>query len=213
MNRTMESIVWAMNARGVSVGAWRVLVTLARKVGRRGFDVWPKHRTLADECEMSLSTVRRALNELEGAGFIVIQERYLEESGDRTSNIYRLQVRQKMTFPGGADLEISPDDEDDESSIPPSQIEQGGPSKLNRPPVHVRPHPLLTGEQAEEEIPLEGIPIEDSPPLLSEGTPPRGKSTFSAIRRNLASSSSGSMSRPSGNHSSPSTRESPRSAR
>lgn len=167
MNRNMEAITWALSARGLSVTAWKVLVMLARRVGKRGFDVWPKHKRLADDCEMSVSSVRRALKDLEDAGFVQIVARF-DDEGDRTSNIYRLQVKAKLSFPDG-DVDINPDEDDDEPSIPVRS--GGGLFNLNTPPcspvnrrsVQSDQTGLFTGEQAEL-IQVGTNSIEDSPP-------------------------------------------------
>ena len=124
MNRNMEAIVWAMNATGLSPGGWRVLVTLSRRVGKRGFDVWPSHKRLAKEVEMSVSSVRRYLGECEAAGLFQVIPTF-DERGDRTANVYRLQVRQKSFYPEGKTLELEPDDDDGEPPIPPAAGEQG----------------------------------------------------------------------------------------
>jgi hypothetical protein len=170
MNRTMEAIVWAMNARGLTLPAWKVNVFLARKVGKRGFDVWPAHKSLAEDCEMSVSSVRRALAELEEGGWIKISPR-LDSAGDRTSNLYTLQVRTKMTFPRD-ELEITPDDADHDPSIPPggSVLSEHTPLQKERTVRSNRADGLFTGEQGM--IPEEPIPVEENPPSPDgEGTP------------------------------------------
>ncbi len=103
MNRSMEAITWAMHARGINPIAWKVLVRglCARVNNERGdFDVWPSHLMIAEDCEISPSSVKRHLLELEQAGIIQKLPRW-RENGGTTSNCYRLMVRTKHFMPTG----------------------------------------------------------------------------------------------------------------
>lgn len=52
---------------------------------------FPALKTIATECGYSLSTIKRALRDLCGAGYIVKQERFDErKNGGQTSNLYAL---------------------------------------------------------------------------------------------------------------------------
>lgn len=151
MGRTMEAIVWAMNARGISAGAYKVLMKLSKRVGIHNFRVWPSHKKLAEDCELSVSTVRRHLAELEERGYLKIVPRY-DDAGDRTSNEYLLQVRVRITTPHDVD-EIEPEyqaDEDHDAGADVSSSAEGGLFKLNRPSVQFEGTGLFTGEQAED---------------------------------------------------------------
>lgn len=159
MNRNMEAVVWAMNAKGMSPGAYRVLVNLARRVGKRGFDVWPSHKKLGDDVEMSVSSVRRYLAEIEALGLVDVIAQY-DDRGDRRSNIYRLQVRQKMQFPGQPDLQIEPDDDDGDLPLPPAAGEQGVRRRRTDPLLADEQTPLFAGEQAE---PIQERTIQEEP--------------------------------------------------
>lgn len=145
MTRNMEAIVWAMNVRGLSAGAWKLLVMMSRRVGKRGFDVWPAHKTMAADAEMSVSSVRRYLDELIAAELIKVihQDR---EDGGRSSNIYRLQVRQTMTF-ASESLSIAPDDTDDYDFQMTAPDEATPPVQSEHPPVQIEQGPLFTAEQ------------------------------------------------------------------
>lgn len=169
MNRNMEAIVWAMNARGLAPGPWKVLVMLARRVGKQGFDVWPSHKTIASDCEMSTASVRRYLDELLDKGFIAKSHRY-DDRGDQTSNIYQLQVRTRMVFPAGDGIEIEPEDDDGVPVQPPAQSEHGGVLNLSTPPAQSEHTPLLTGEQ--RTTPIGTYSNEDSP--SPNGEAPQG---------------------------------------
>ncbi len=51
---------------------------------------WPKIKSIAKDLNISQSTVKRALNELEKAGYITRKRRY-RENGSYTSNLYTIQ--------------------------------------------------------------------------------------------------------------------------
>ena len=51
---------------------------------------WPAIRTIAKDLDLSRSTVKRALDELCGAGLLAKENRW-RENGGRTSNLYRLK--------------------------------------------------------------------------------------------------------------------------
>lgn len=145
MTRNMEALVWAMNVRGLSAGAWKLLVMMARRVGKRGFDVWPAHRTMAADAEMSVSSVRRYLEELTAARLIeaIHQDR---EDGGRSSNIYRLQVRQTIEF-ADQKLSIEPDDLDEYDFEDRAPDAPPPPVQIEHPPVQIEQGPLFTAEQ------------------------------------------------------------------
>ncbi len=161
MNRTMEAIIWAMNVRGLQPGAWKMLVMLARRVGKRGFDVWPSHKQIAEDAEISVSSARRFLQELVDEGYLEIIPGERTDGG-RSSNTYRLQVRMKMKAAGDG-LEIEPDDLDDEDGAPVHRV--------NTPPVQIEQGALLTGEQCNEHIPDRTNSSELPPSPNGEGTP------------------------------------------
>lgn len=93
MNRNMDAITWALKARGISPTARVLLMELCSHVnsGRDDFDVWPSHRLLAEEVEISVSGVKRHLNELAEAGYIEAQPG-VRDNGGKSSNIYRIMV-------------------------------------------------------------------------------------------------------------------------
>lgn len=51
---------------------------------------WPSIKNIGKDLHVSQSTVKRALNELEKAGYITRQHRY-RENGSYTSNLYTIQ--------------------------------------------------------------------------------------------------------------------------
>jgi len=150
---------------------------LARRVGPRDFDVWPSYKKMADDAEMSISSARRFILELEAARFIVLipQER---KDGGRTSNIYRLQVRSTMSFPDGSTRETMPDSVDEDTGLD----DDTPMSNLNTPPAAGEQGPLFTAEQGYNELNSEGTKKEDSPPLLTERHSPEENLLFEEER-------------------------------
>jgi DNA-binding MarR family transcriptional regulator len=102
MNRNMAAIMWAMEARGLTPTAWRVLAMLARRVNsyRSDWDVWPSQPELAERCEVSISTLRRHLDELEKKRFIE-RDQLFRDNGAKSSCRYRLLVSVTIAMPDG----------------------------------------------------------------------------------------------------------------
>ena len=65
-----------------------VYMYLKDRAGRDG-KCWPAIRTISRELALSRSTVKRALDELCGAGLLTREPRR-RDNGGRTSNLYRL---------------------------------------------------------------------------------------------------------------------------
>lgn len=55
-----------------------------------GQDCWPAAKTIASDLQLSLSTIKRAVNDLVKAGFIEKEARY-RENGNNTSNRFILK--------------------------------------------------------------------------------------------------------------------------
>ncbi len=101
LDTATQARIWAQQAKGISTSAKWVLMMLAFRVnGQSGnFDVWPSHRCIADDAEMSVSSVKNHLNELESNGFIKIIAQFKSDGKSKSSNIYRLQVRMSVQTP------------------------------------------------------------------------------------------------------------------
>jgi len=67
---------------------------------------FPGVKTIAKECHMSTRTVQRALNDLEGAGFLKRESRFHEMGGQR-SNMYYLQVDEMDRLETVEEAEVS----------------------------------------------------------------------------------------------------------
>ena len=66
-----------------------VYMYLKDRSGSKG-NCWPAISTIAKDLNLSRSTVKRALVELETAGFIEKENRY-RDNGGRTSNLYKVK--------------------------------------------------------------------------------------------------------------------------
>ncbi len=113
MSNSYDAITWAIRARGVSAGAYRLLIALAKRVGKRGFDVWPSHKKMAHDAEMSVASVRRHIDELTAATLIA-RIPSSRPDGSQSSNVYRLQVRSAHDFGAAASQWVRPDDGQDD---------------------------------------------------------------------------------------------------
>ena len=84
-----EATAWAKKTRGHKGLASKVLLLVLADYhdDERGF-AWPSQRRLADDCEMSIRTVKYALNWLEDAGFITTLQRGNQHQETR----YRLNM-------------------------------------------------------------------------------------------------------------------------
>lgn len=165
MNRQTAALLWACGARGLSPVAWKVLVKLSQRVGKKGFDVWPSHKLLASNVEISVSTIKRAIAELVEKQFLTVIATY-DARGDRRSNVYRLSVVMDARYSDGHTDSLRPDDEDEDGDCPLVQDE---------PRVQVRTDPQATGGltpqatgELAEHIKARTIKEEDSP------LPPKG---------------------------------------
>jgi hypothetical protein len=159
MNTNMEAIVWAMHARGLEPVAWKMLMKLAGRVNseRCDFDVWPSNRQLAEDCEVSVATVKRHLPILVEAGFIRILPQ-VRASGATTSNRIRLQVRTKHSMPKGVEVDVDAERVDHDLTWGGAQSEPG---------------PRVTGEPCNEPLESRTYVNEPTPPSPDgEGGPP-----------------------------------------
>lgn len=67
----------------------RVVYMYLKDRSDRNGRCWPGIKTIAAELSLSRSTVKRALDDLCRAGFLVKESRW-RENGGRSSNLYRL---------------------------------------------------------------------------------------------------------------------------
>ena len=74
----------------LSLSTRAVLLTLASYVDMDLRSCCPSQKTLANDCNCSLSTIKRAIKEAKKAGFIYAQQRLM--SGRRLSDFYQLTL-------------------------------------------------------------------------------------------------------------------------
>jgi hypothetical protein len=84
----------------ISANAVRLYGILNRYANNQG-KAWPSRKTLADQMALSVATVDRAKEELEGAGWLTVEHR-LSASGDHTSNVYTLYTTSSPVTRGGS---------------------------------------------------------------------------------------------------------------
>ena len=78
---------WIIQHKELTSGAVRVYCCLADMAGRDR-PAFPSHRTLAAKTNMSVSSVRRHLDELQKVGALHVKQRYRPEGEGQTSNLY-----------------------------------------------------------------------------------------------------------------------------
>jgi len=94
---SVQAITWAFGAKPRNSTAKLVLLCLANYAGKDG-QCWPGQQTIADDCNMSIRTVRNALSLLVEDGFIV-RERRSRSDGTRTSDLCFLQLDNRQELP------------------------------------------------------------------------------------------------------------------
>ena len=92
---------WALPKRGIRGSAKAVLMYLANRYNEKEGHAWPSIRTIAKDTCMSVSTVNRALRELEKANLIAIRKQQLAEDGSEFSNRYYLVGYSRYVPPEG----------------------------------------------------------------------------------------------------------------
>jgi hypothetical protein len=165
----MEAIIWAMKARGLTPTAWKLLLKLCDRVNneRDDFDVWPSQKTIADDCEVSVATVKRHLQELVDEGYIRVIGQFDARSGSKTVNRYRIQVRTRAVMPKEF-IAVEPQG----PAGPQAQYDPGHGAAVSRPIAQSELGDGVTGELTE---PTESrtYPSEPTPLSLTGEEPPR----------------------------------------
>lgn len=168
MSRRLIATAWALEARGITPAAWKILMILSHHVNnKRGdFDVWPSQRELAEVCDMPITTLKRHLKELEEKQFLFRSQRY-RENGALSSCTYSLNVKAEMRLPAGSvSHDFEEEDHDDQDDLP---IGQSG---LGASPTHgLGASP--TGGLCSEPLKKEPLKKEDSTPPAKAGEPLR----------------------------------------
>jgi len=159
MSRNAVAVAWALHARGLTPTAWKILMVMAHKINnRRGdWDTWPSQKRLAHDAELTLSTLKRHLIELETKGFISRTQRYRED-GALSSCTYTLRVKATFEMPENDEHhDFSADDTDGYSDAPP--IGQSDLGAKVRGELGAR----VNGDLCKEPLNIEPLKNEDSP--------------------------------------------------
>nr|DAL36429.1 MAG TPA_asm: helix-turn-helix domain protein [Caudoviricetes sp.] len=147
-----------------------ILLALADAASDETWRCWPSHRHLAEKTGYSVSTVKRALAELEASGRIVRRGR-VRASGARSSDVYLLRL---ADAPPPADDDViefekaprTPPVQPDppgHADLPPSPTLNGG-------PVHTDLPPQVTGDLANEPSFRTVTETSDEPPAARGAT-------------------------------------------
>jgi len=104
---------------------------------------WPSHRTLAAKTNMSVSSVRRHLDELVKVGALHVKQRFRPEGEGQTSNLYT------VTFKLSTSVEKSVNDKTVSSTEnnPVSTDEQGGYSPVDNITITKEQEPSKTAKE------------------------------------------------------------------
>ena len=79
---------WIIQHENLTSGAVRVYACLADMANRDKNYAFPSHKTLAVKTNMSVSSVRRHIDELVQVGALLVRKRFKPEGAGQTSNLY-----------------------------------------------------------------------------------------------------------------------------
>lgn len=101
-------MAWAWKVRGLDPTARIVLMSLASRADNEDRTCYPSIKRLADDCEISESSVKRHLKTLADRKLITI-ETQLRDNGSHTVNLYRVNAEIEFRHPeGGVQNEPTP---------------------------------------------------------------------------------------------------------
>ena len=94
LRHTLPSIAmvpqWIIQHENLTSGAVRVYACLADMANRDKNYAFPSHKTLAVKTNMSVSSVRRHIDELVQVGALIVRKRFKENGEGQTSNFYKV---------------------------------------------------------------------------------------------------------------------------
>ena len=132
---------WIIQHENLTSGAVRVYACLADMANRDKNYAFPSHKTLAVKTNMSVSSVRRHIDELVNVGALLVRKRYKPDGAGQTSNLYTV-VHKPM--------------ENKEKSVtendPMLTGEQGGYSPVDNITITKEQKPILNASDAKEHI-------------------------------------------------------------
>jgi len=85
------AVAWSWTVKGLDPATRLVLLSLAGRANNTTYECFPAHKTLAEDTETSVSTVKRALAKLVERGIIKVDEQRRPNEA-KSSNRYRLMV-------------------------------------------------------------------------------------------------------------------------
>lgn len=108
MSNSHDAIAWAIRvSKGEPMPARMVLIVgLAPRCNdNNGFLVWPSRKQIAEDCDMSVSSVKRWLAHLESVGLVEVYHA-TRDNGSTSSNRYNLPVRTTYHHPTKGPLDV-----------------------------------------------------------------------------------------------------------
>jgi predicted ArsR family transcriptional regulator len=139
---------WIIQHENLTSGAVRVYACLADMANRDKNYAFPSHKTLAVKTNMSVSSVRRHIDELVNVGALYVKERYKQDGAGQTSNIYFVKFKQSTT--GDKPMENNTEGFTENNPVP--MGEQGGYSPVDNITITNEQEPILNANDAKEHI-------------------------------------------------------------
>ena len=102
---------WALTKKELTPAQWIVLIKLADR-HNPDFGCFPSLDRIADDCNMSRSTVQRVLNHLEGVNLISREQRPAKHGG-LTSNMYHLNIDDQFDWQPQGQIDPTPQGQND----------------------------------------------------------------------------------------------------
>lgn len=105
---------WAWAVKCPDSSTRIVLLALARRADNQSFECFPRQRLIAEEAQVSVATVKRALDKLVEMEIIIVKPRKRTD-GSAASNVYQLLVNTIHLMPSGDEEQVVPVQSDREA--------------------------------------------------------------------------------------------------
>ena len=132
---------WIIQHENLTSGAVRGYACLADMANRDKNYAFPSHKTLAVKTNMSVSSVRRHIDELVNVGALLVRKRFKQEGTGQTSNLYTV-VHKPMENTNKGVTEHNPM----------LTGEHGGYSPVDNITITNKQEPILNASDAKEHI-------------------------------------------------------------
>ena len=132
---------WIIQHENLTSGAVRVYACLADMANRDKNYAFPSHKTIAVKTNMSVSSVRRHIDELVNVGALLVRKRFKENGEGQTSNLYTVVHKPMENKQEGVT-----------ENNPVLTGEQGGYSPLDNITITNEQEPILNANDAKEHI-------------------------------------------------------------